>query len=170
MINIILNAITNSPSLFAEPLAPKNPYNNIPFSRAILYYIYSTIKSSTILIPSLINNYFWSDFNFQKFVLDNEQNIREHVIKKYVMNSPITTLYDEIMEMLQLNKKWINRRIKIDIDFPKNKLVEIMRPYLFLYMIKNDGIYGTEKKRISEILFRRELLNFIQKAFQIIHI
>jgi len=162
MINIILNAITNSPSLFAEPLVPKNPYNNIPFSRAILYYIYWTIKSSTILMPSLINNYFWCDFNFQNFVLNNEQNIREHSIKKYVMNSPMTTLYDEIITMLQMNKSWIRNRIKIHRDFPKNQLVEIMKPYLYLYIMKNDGIYGTEKKRIAHVLFRRELINFME--------
>ena len=160
LINIILTSITNAPSLFPEPLVPKNPYNNIPFSKAILYHIYWAIKSSNILMPPLINSYFWSSFNFKKFIVNNEQAVRDYTIKKYVMNSPVTVLHDEIIDMLK--NPLIKGRININLDFPKTKLVEIMKPYLFLYIMKNDGISGTEKRRVSNILFKREILGFIK--------
>ena len=161
LINIILTSITNAPSLFPEPLVPKNPYNNIHFSKAILYHIYWTIKSSNILMPPLINSYFWSCFNLKKFIVNNEQAVRDYTIKKYVMNSPVTVLYDDILQMLDISLVRRNR-IDIDPDFPKTKLVEIMKPYLFLYIMKNDGISGTEKRRVSNIMFKREILNFIK--------
>ena len=163
LINIVLTSITNAPSLFPEPLVPKNPYNNIPFSKAILYHIYWAIKSSNILIPPLINSYFWSNFNLNDFIVNNEQAVRDYAIKKYVMNSPVTVLYDEIIQMLEdSNSLFRNKTINIDFDFPKNKLVEIMKPYLFLYIMKNDGISGTEKRRVSKIIFKREIINFIK--------
>jgi hypothetical protein len=160
MINIILTAITNAPSLFPEPLAPKNPYNNIPLSKPILYHIYWAIKSSNIMMPPLINAYFVSNFNLNDFIINNEQAVREYTIKKYVTNSPATVLYDEILQMLDYSRA--KNKLDIDPDFPKAKLVEIMKPYLFLFIMKNDGIRGTEKRRVSGVLFKREMLNFIK--------
>jgi len=160
IINIILTAITNAPSLFPEPLAPKNPYNNVPLSKPILYHIYWSIKSSNILMPPLINAYFGSNFNLNDFIINNEQAVREHTIKKYVTNSPVTVLHDEILQMLDYSRA--RDKLDIDPDFPKAKLVEIMKPYLFLFIMRNDGIRGTEKRRVSGLLFKREMLNFIK--------
>jgi hypothetical protein len=160
IINIILAAITNAPSLFPEPLAPKNPYNNVPFSKPILYHIYWAIKSSNILMPPLINAYFGSNFNLNDFIINNEQAVREYTIKKYVTNSPVTVLHDEILQMLDYSRA--RDKLDIDPDFPKAKLVEIMKPYLFLFIMRNDGIRGTEKRRVSGLLFKREMLNFIK--------
>jgi hypothetical protein len=155
-----LTAITNAPSLFPEPLAPKNPYNNVPLSKPILYHIYWAIKSSNILMPPLINAYFGSNFNLNDFIINNEQAVREHTIKKYVTNSPATVLHDEILQMLDYSRA--RDKLDIDPDFPKAKLVEIMKPYLFLFIMRNDGIRGTEKRRVSGLLFKREMLNFIK--------
>jgi hypothetical protein len=160
IINIILAAITNAPSLFPEPLTPKNPYNNVPLSKPILYHIYWAIKSSNILMPPLINAYFGSNFNLNDFIINNEQAVREYTIKKYVTNSPATVLYDEILQMLDYSRA--KDKLDIDPDFPKAKLVEIMKPYLFLFIMKNDGIRGTEKRRVSGVLFKREMSNFIK--------
>jgi Pentapeptide repeats (8 copies) len=162
IINIILTAITNAPSLFPEPLIPKNPYNNVPLSKSILYHIYWAIKSSNILMPSLINAYFRSNFNLNDFIINNEQAVREYAIKRYVINSPVTVLYDEIMQMLENNYSIVKDTLDVDPNFPKVKLVEIMKPYLYLYIMKNDGIRGTEKRRVSNLLFKRELLNFVK--------
>jgi hypothetical protein len=160
LINIILTAVTNAPLLFPSPFIPKNPYNNIPFSKSIMYHIYWSIKSSNILMPPLINSYFWSSFNLNDFIVNNEQAIRDYTIKKYVLNSPVTVIYDEIIQMLD-NSSNMLRGLDIDPDFPRTQLVEIMKPYLFLYIMKNDGILGTEKRRVSKILYKRKLMYFI---------
>ena len=39
LLKIIYISLTNCFSFFSEPLSIKNPYNNIPFGKSILYYI-----------------------------------------------------------------------------------------------------------------------------------
>ena len=111
-------------------------------------------------MPPLINAYFGSNFNLNDFIINNEQAVREYTIKKYVTNSPVTVLHDEILQMLDYSRA--RDKLDIDPDFPKAKLVEIMKPYLFLFIMRNDGIRGTEKRRVSGLLFKREMLNFIK--------
>ena len=161
LIHIIKTAITNSPYVFPEPLEPKNPYNNVPFTKNQLYYIYLKIRETNITIHPLINNYYLCDFDLEKFILDNEQLIREYSIKKYVTDSPITTIHDEIIDMCNNSRNLLKRKLKIHKDFPKKELVEIMKPYLYCYLMHNDGVDGTNKTRLFKRAYQRELNKLI---------
>ena len=44
ILKVITNSLTNSNMFFLEPITIKNPYNNIPFNKSILYNIFSLKK------------------------------------------------------------------------------------------------------------------------------
>jgi len=154
LINHIETAICNCNWWFAEPLKCKNPYNNLPFSKSILYNIYFRIKASSYLMPILIHNYFLCDFNLKIFSLENEYLIRDTYIKKYVTSSSSITLLPDIYDLLYFQNFDIE-----DDDYSKEKdeFVEIMRPYLYLYFVSKHSVYGTIKRMISKRLLNYKL-------------
>lgn len=131
MRTIIEGALSNSPYMFAHPLAPKNPYNNLPFDKATLYHIYFFMKQGNFVLSNLFHNYFLCDFSLNNFKRENEVIIRKKHLAHYVKNAPISDLCIEANCMLRLHKQ--SRRLQIDKDFPTSRFVEIMRPYLALY-------------------------------------
>ena len=154
LINHIETAICNCNWWFAEPLTCKNPYNNLPFSKSILYNIYFRIRESGYLMPVLIHNYFLCDFNLKIFLLENEYLIRDTYIKRFVKTSSSITLLPDIFDLLCSNHFDIE-----DDDYSKEKdeFVEIMRPYLYLYYISKHSVYGTAKRMISQNLLDYKL-------------
>jgi hypothetical protein len=141
LVNIICTALSNAPNFFVEPLVIKNPYNNIPFTKSDLYNIYFFLKQSPIIMPVLFHNYFIVDFDLRKFRDENENIIKNIAFKSYVRNASATSLYSSAVKML---KKY-QSNIVIHKDFPKEPLIQILRPYLLLYFIIE---YSAEEYRI----------------------
>lgn len=160
LVNIITTAITHSQDLFEDPLFPKNPYNNLPFTKVHLYNIYFRIKFVFVNVPEWIQLFYNSVFNLDVFKIENEQKLREQYIKSHVKEGSILVLYHEFQSMISHYKR-IFRNIQISEDFPKKDLVDIFRPYLYLYIMSMDAIEGTEKKRLAEIILRKKLQSFV---------
>ena len=139
LINISNTSLSNSPAFFAKPIVLKNPYNNVPFSKSTLYNIYFFIRENTYVFPELFHLFFITNFNISLFTDNYEHIIRESAIKYFVKNSAVATLHMYILDMFDeynmayqiMFPYW---QILIDPDFPQNKLVNIMRPYLLLYL------------------------------------
>jgi hypothetical protein len=158
LVNIMNNNLSNSYLFFSEPLVPKNPYNNIVFDLSTLYNIYFFMKSRPFAMPVLYQQFFNVDFDLEIFREDNEQLIREESIKRYVYSTSPNILYTTIVSMIESlisnNPKY--KILCIHKNFPKNKLVEIMRPYLHLYYLSKFYVVGTEKITNSyEILVKK---------------
>jgi len=161
LINIIDNALSNSPNFFSDPLITKNPYNNIPFNKSTLYNIYFNIISKTSIVPELIHKFFLSNFDLDNFEKKYEHLIREHAIQKYVKNANIDILHNSILIMIEsYNSNMSN--IKIHKDFPKKQLVDTMKPYLTLYLSYKYSLITTEKINSKNILYKklRDFYNF----------
>ena len=158
LVNIMNNNLSNSYLFFSEPLVPKNPYNNIAFDHATLYNIYFFMKNRPFAMPILYQQFFNVDFDLEIFREDNEQLIREETIKRYVYSTSPNILYNTVVSMIETLKS-NNPKYKIlciHKNFPKNKLVEIMRPYLHLYYLSKFYVVGTEKITNSyEILVKK---------------
>lgn len=159
LINIIQTAITYSEEIFEKPLFPKNPYNNLPFTKTQLYNIYFKVKFTFTVIPIWFHLFYISEFNIDAFKLENEQKLREYYIKNYINNSADSNLIIEVNSMLAMYKRVI-RCIHIHKNFPLKKLVEIFRPYIYLFVMSIDSVDGTEKKRLSKLILRRKLEDF----------
>jgi hypothetical protein len=140
--NIIETALSHNDCFFPLPMNPKNPYNNISFTKANLINIYFKIKESILKMPPLLHQCFLCEFDIDKFLLENESLLRDISIRNFVFNTPSKILVVPILRMLQLNR--YTRYLKIHDDFPKEKLVSIFRPYIHLFYIINYDIKTTD--------------------------
>jgi hypothetical protein len=143
LINIIETAICNAPNFFCNPLSPKNPYNNQKLNTSTLCNIYFKMKEGVCKFSSIIHLFFLECFVKQNFFINNEAFLREYSIKKYVYTSPSQTLYNAVKIMLQSN--YHTNKLIIHIEFPKDMLVDIFRPYLFYFYVVHYSIKGIEK-------------------------
>ena len=135
LLKIINNSLTNSHYFFSEPIAIKNPYNNLPFDKSNLYNIYFFIKFNTCYKVDLFEKYFSVNFNLSEFYHQYEFLLREYIIKSYVNDSTQTQLRKHITNMLtEFNKLHPTMKFKIDDKFPDNVLIKIMKPYILLYI------------------------------------
>lgn len=135
LLKIINNALANSHYFFSEPIAIKNPYNNLPFDKSNLYNIYFFIKFNTCYNVDLFEKYFKVDFNLSEFFQQYEFLLREYTIKNYIIDTTNSHLHKHITNMInEFNKIYPTMRIKIDSEFPEDKLIRIMKPYLQLYI------------------------------------
>ena len=160
LIKMINVALTHSYMFFSDPKCIKNPYDNIPFNKSTLYNIYFFIKYKTDYHPELFFKFFAADFNLTLFKNNNECLLRDHIIKNYVYTSPSNLLINEINTMIYYhNESYIDENITIDDEFPREKLIKIMRPYLLLYFTSQYS-YLKHIKRESAYILKRKLLMF----------
>ena len=156
--NIINKNLSNSPMFFSVPLISKNPYNNIPFNKSTLYNIYFHLRNNLFVIPELFNKFFILNFNLNLFYNEYEYLIREHAINSHVNNTFVDILHKNTMSMINEYNRTVlvKNQINIDEEFPKKKLVEIMRPYLKLYFLSKYSLIGVKKIK-SKVLLRNKL-------------
>lgn len=151
---IIEASLTNSPDFFSNPLPIKNPYNNIPFTKANLYNMYFAIKKSDFVLSPIFHNYFLSNFNLKRFKKANEVLIREYAILNVIDTTSLGYRRDLILTMfIWYNSKQKSKKNHIGVSekFPSNLLVTIMKPYLtmfmkYLYSLDTHERYNSEDK------------------------
>jgi len=154
LIHIINTSLSHCCYFFAEPHKIKNPYNNISLNKTVLYNLYFFIRTNLFTMPMLFELFFQCNFDLQTFKINNEHSIREVFIKNYVSYSHHYELYSHVTTMIN------HYYIHIDPDFPRETLVNIMRPYLHLYFLGKYLIFGCEKKYVVTRLLRKKLLQF----------
>ena len=164
LIKIINSSLTNSFLFFSQPKSVKNPYNNLPFNKSTLYNIYFFIRYKTNYYSELFFKFFDCNFNLTKFKCLNENLLREYSIENYVYKSPINDIERDIRQMVltfnsHCERLYYKNRILINPDFPTNKLVAIMKPYLFLYFKSLFSFHPQIKKQYSDF-FKLSMLRF----------
>ena len=159
LMNIMNTALTNSCHFFSDPKSCKNPYTNIPFKKSSLYNIYFAIKESSFIMPLLIQQYFLSGFDITDFGEENEYIIRNHYLESYTNNITIDNVRELIKIMFHECKI---DGCRIDLDFPKDRLLEIMRPYLQLYYKgKYTMLYSKQIQYMNELKYKlRDFMEF----------
>ena len=145
LINICKTSLTHSDEFFSEPMIPKNPYTNMEFTQPILYKIYDVVRRSNYRMPILLHLFYLSEFDVEVFLHKNEAIIRyEHIID-YTKNGEDNELTYWVHHMLGYTN--MDKEINIHTDFPKNVLIEAMRPFLKDYFISQYSLYNTNERR-----------------------
>ena len=157
LIKITNYALTHCDSFFAEPKPLKNPYNNIPFNKSNLYNIYFYIRYNTTLRPELLFKYFDVHFSLTDFHSKYEYILIEYSIENYVKNSSVHTLFVEALRMFSDYNYSQYNKFRIDVNFPREVLVKIMKPYLLLHV---QSLYSLVqiKKTHASLTLKQKLL------------
>jgi hypothetical protein len=142
LLKIIYSSLTNTYLFFSEPLPIKNPYNNLPFGKSILYTIYLFFMERVKLqnlkyqLVHLFLQFKEQQFDMTLFVNANSIFLRDCAIRNYIVNSTKSQLKADIARFIkQFNAtKPSKNQILVDLEFPDGILVEIMKPYLQLYL------------------------------------
>ena len=168
LVKIIINAITRSVHFYSSPVEPKNPYNNVPFSREILYNIYFTMTSKMYSIPHFIQDYFYYNFDKEMFALKNEHKLREQAIHDYVYKTSHFQLHDEICYLLYsiFSRGRHSHKFSLSSDIPKEQLVSIMRPYFYLKLMIRYYFTSNELYSRCEQLYRYMVSQFVTKYYR----
>jgi hypothetical protein len=159
LINIIDQALLNNSHHFPEPLYPKNPYTNLEFSEAVLLNIYQKIKNSNFKFPVLFHYFYLSKFEVDTFLHEYETVINDLHIKDYTFNSSSDVLYEDVRLLIKLYNR--PKKLHIDREFPKKRLVDILRPYLYLHYVYEFSISETEKRESALSTLKRKFDSFI---------
>jgi len=159
LINIINSNLSHCIGFVPDMIVSKNPYNNVILSETCLYNIYFFLRWNAYIIPELFHGFFLSSFSATTFHYDYEFNIINEHVKNFIYNSHHDTLYPIFKEMWETYRR-ITRKIIIDDEFPRDKLINIMKPYLHLYYISLYATNGTYKQCNAEYTLRRKLMRF----------
>ena len=122
------------------------------------------IKYQTHYQPELFFKFFYVDFNLNIFKNKYEYLLREYSIHDYVYKSPSNILIKEINGMIkEFNFNCENNQLKnkicINSNFPSDKLIQIMRPYLLIYFYSNYTLLNYNKIYFKHIL-KSSLIRF----------
>lgn len=154
MNKIIKSALCNHDEFdTAVPLPCKNPYNNIPFSKAQLINIYNQMLYSTQQIDPLVTYYYNNGFNLKLFHNKYYSNMNQQYI-----NDKYNSLYTK-KQIIHQVKEMVNYMCDItngDLKFPKNEDTYIdLKPYLKLYYLSEYSSDDFIKHRsLQELKFR----------------
>ena len=145
--------LNNSFRFINKPVAIKNPYNNIPFTKSNLYNIYFFILFNTHFKVDLLQKFFLLDFDLTLFFKKYEYLLREYSIQEYVTKEYAVNLHKGVLDMLtHFNLHNKRTQIIINNDFPIDLLVNIMRPYLLLDLTALYSLIPDNKKYATDLL------------------
>ena len=158
LVNLIMTAICHANHFCHEPLPIKNPYNNLPLSKADLYNIYLRVCSVYIKVPFFFRRFFECDFNIYRFKVECETELREHSIKEYVKIVEARDVFADIQMMIHKYDPNCYMRISSRVD--RQIVVAMFRPFLASYYL---SLYSFNRFQQSyyEMKLARELTRFI---------
>ena len=142
LIKIITSSLSNSPYFVSEPLACKNPYNNLPFTIADLYNIYFQVKLRIIKMPILLYQFFLCNFNLTVFQRNNRTLIRETYIRQIINNEDKDVLLDYIYDNLVAIKLIVCHSHGTAYEKYVEKLITVEEKSTRKMLIKSNFIIG----------------------------
>ena len=159
---IVENSICDNEYMFASPKPVKNPFNNLPFTKANLYTMYFGIdKTYVTKMPIIFYKYFLTGFDLKGFYEQNHSLIRDKGIQDYLKNSDNDDLYDDVFDMLDYVESYSKIQVSFNIsdECCKCSIVKIMKPYLQLYF--------THKHSLNKYEIKQSFYNLRYKLFQL---
>lgn len=111
-----------------------------------------------VVIPPFFHLWFLENFDLSAFPLKNTRMLRKICIKNHVFSVSNTSyiIYKDIREMLIDNS--YTRKWAIHADFPRETLVDLMRPYLYIFYLIYYDVLDYEEQIWYEAALALELI------------
>lgn len=140
---IIVDSITNQNGMFVEPLIAKNPYTNTPLTKTEIFNVYFALRHKGTKIPEFLQKFYDCELNIYEFRVRHETELRNYGVKQYVKNAPTSELYNDLCDMLEVNK--MKNKICVDPTFSKKEFVNAMMPYLEMFFLGRYSFSSTTR-------------------------
>jgi hypothetical protein len=148
---IIRKSLNTSSDMYSDPQTIKNPYNNLSFTKSDLYTIYFAIKKSDYNIPTVFQQYFYSNFSLTRLIDDFEPSLREAAIRDACITNDdecICELKENILDMIEIyNDTHSEMPLSIHDNFPEKNLLETFKPFMKHYYRSMYSLNNSEKSR-----------------------
>jgi hypothetical protein len=145
--------------MFVEPQPVKNPYTNSFLSKPDLFNIYFAMRFRNMRIHDFFEKFFLCEFNIFEFRRRHETELRDFAIEQYVNTTSYSELSQDIDDMLRRHN--MSSKIIISQWFPKQKLINTMRPFLKLYLLERYSFSSMTRTYAAKRL-ELELSSFIR--------
>ena len=160
LIQLVNTSLIHSEYFFSCPLVSKNPYNNIILNKSTLYNIYFFMRFKTMYFSEILHHYFKQNFHLSDFQEKNEYVLRKYAIDDFLKNDSTKLIGSYVDSMIQEhNHIFTSRSIHIHKDFPLEQKVNIMKPYVKLYLLSKFSLSYQDKVCVKKELSRK-LLRF----------
>ena len=157
---IIVDVITHQTGMFLEPLQIKNPYTNNLLLKSDLFNIYFCLKRAHLRIHEMLEKFFRCEFNIFEFRRKHETELRDLAIEQYAKTASIVDLMQDIDDMMRAHQ--MTKKIMIAPGFPRDKLVETMRPFLKMYLLERYS-FSSMTRKYSAKKVELALNKFVEK-------
>lgn len=168
IIKLFFNSLVNSNFKYeSDPKRVRNPYTNINFSLHHLYNMYFYIKHNSYNIETLINNFYFSNFKINKFIIKYDDTITFLNIKRFVNDGFDKDIYSCICDMIiYCNKEIFNNgsRITLYKHFPSKAYINVYKLYL-LHYLSYKSICNSTISFNHWTLFKKKIKRFIKKSY-----
>jgi hypothetical protein len=166
--DLILKNITNSEYMDYKPLITKNPFTNIPFTKANLFNFYIKSKNKNFRLNGLVKTYIESNFDFDYVYYKYFIQIKEQMIKDFIYNMDYECLFSYVIEMFDvLNYEPRFENIYINDNNPsdkyKKRIVNLSRKLLYHYLLFNSHSNSILKKYHYELLCKKLVILLYKK-------
>ena len=158
IVTLANRALSHSPNFFVQPFVVRNPYTNIPFTKAQLYQIYFELRESPLMMPSLFHLWFTVNFNLKVFLREYEPILVNKSIRDLVQNGSNEDIIGHIYDMAQY---YLVDHTIAD-NYPAERLIHYLKPYLEYYLLSQYSLSPTLRKR-AEISLRSQIYEFKMK-------
>lgn len=156
LIQLVNTSLIHSEYFFSCPLISKNPYNNIILNKSTLYNIYFFMRLKTLYFSEILHYYFKNNFHLSNFQEKHEYLLRNYAIEDFLKNESSQQIDLYIKSMIhEHNEIFTGNSICIHNEFPLERKIEIMRPYLKLYLLSKYSLSYHDKSTVKKELARK---------------
>lgn len=154
VITLINKSLLHASGLFPQPMGPRNPYTNLPFSRASLYIIYNAVQHSTFNMPTLLQLFFTSGFDCDRLLRNHAHYISGRVVDEFMSHGALCEKHEHIKDMFA-EFAHAMETLHVHPAFPTRCMVKDLHEHLHVYLKYLTGRMphrGDHKRRLKGML------------------
>lgn len=159
ILKLCMKSITASANIRPRPTFPKNPFNNIEFTKTDMINIYIALKNTNFTIPPLLEKLYKVEFDLFKFYKECYPELMEYSIENYVANSNNETLFYDIVNMVsQYTRHRINPNIS---NLYRTRIVKLLKKTFHNHLIAT-----MSHNPIKQRGCKRKVIRKLRKLFE----